>query len=830
MNPSPHRVKKKKIPLSQQGVRPPKTANHSLTLLILFFLQLVSDLAVQFYGTNLATLGHSHTKGFAFLSFLSPLLIVVAPIRTRILHLRAPAIALFSGLALCSFRAAAPFLNKESGRFLFDVLGIFSFWIYLPCRMAASTLPWSNFKTKRPRLCCSRALSIALAIIITFRTIGRTLDSSITPHSAYRSSLERILAALLAGAGVILLFVDYLFGDRTQKTKQGKLGTASRALEEFSNDNQQQSSNSTQILSPSSPQHPLEVANVSGASSEQVRGQEEEQQPSLGTSKVSEEPQVRRKWKIKRTLHRWVLCSWYATAISCSFLFGFQVFDSPATLARFLDVHSDLRFFALLTCMMFIMFSIFAISSYLFRISFVVKHPRVFFSGCFMFAVLFILSWFFVLFPSLSYDAENAVQREWNSTQIFFAVFMLVLTPVFFANISLAEYLLYYLQPSIRSLALGFSIANLIVLAFLAHSAVFIVPSLTPEKYSLLKYCIVLLSLALTPILVRSIQCLFYPKWICSRLRTLRYEPKELLLTSVLLFVLLILNVVFLIRMGSNAMHKADETISLEANGLNPPLRVMTYNIQMGFDRRGEMNWEELVDIIKAEDPDILGLQESATYELRKGNADIVGWLASRTNFPYYYAGAKGVFSSVIGLALLSKYPLVGLQTNFLEGNGPWDVFIQGEILLLNGKSVKLYVIHPCCTQEEITHQLEQISNQLGEKPTTQQLRFIMGDFNMVSNNTGLDSLRRIGFRDSFLDVFDASALSTFATNLEMDKRIDMVWLDSTLRAQSAKIVGLSDCSICSDKACQGTKFRQPCVDCIKCSASDHLPVVVELH
>jgi hypothetical protein len=199
-----------------------------------------------------------------------------------------------------------------------------------------------------------------------------------------------------------------------------------------------------------------------------------------------------------------------------------------------------------------------------------------------------------------------------------------------------------------------------------------------------LKYCIVLLSLALTPILVRSIQFLFYPKWICSRLRTLRYEPKELLLTSVLLFVLLILNVVFLIRMGSNAMHKADETISLEANGLNPPLRVMTYNIQMGFgmsiglmmtkygltflviDRRGEMNWEELVDIIKAEDPDILGLQESATYELRKGNADIVGWLASRTNFPYYYAGAKGVFSSVIGLALLSKYPLVGLQTNFV--------------------------------------------------------------------------------------------------------------------------------------------------------------------
>ncbi|EME30292.1 hypothetical protein Gasu2_27590 [Galdieria sulphuraria] len=837
---SQHSMRKKKI-LSTLLVKPQKTVNYSFTLLVLFFLQLVSDLSVQIYGTNLVTLGYSHRKGFAFLTYLSPFLIVVAPFRTKLLHLRAPAIALFAGLALCSFRAAASFLNEESGRFLFDTLGILSFWLYLPCRMAASTMPWTTFKMKRhPRLCCSRALSIALVVIITFRTIGGTLDGSIVPPSSHNSNLERIFAAVLAGAGVILLFLDYLFGDRSRKRKQGRLETNSRVLEEFSSDAQQPTLG--QNLSPSSPQHPLEVANFGVEQRWDLEPPEHEgmgeQQISLGTNQSSEEATARKLWswkRVRKTLSRWTLSSWYGIAISCSLLFAVQVFDSPAIITRFLDVHNDPRFYAFVTCMMFIMFSIFAILSYVFRLVFVLKHPRVFFSGCLVVASLFLCSWFFILFPSLSYYADNSVQREFHIMQLFFAVFMFVLAPVFFASISLSEYLLYYLQPSIRSLALGFTIANSVTLVFLSNSGVFIVTSLF-EKSSLWRYYLFLLSLSLSPLLVRSIQCLFYPKWICSRLRTLRSESKELLLTSVLLFVLLLLNVIFLLHMGnvdSNLRESQDpEIVSLEASGLNPPLRVMTYNIQMGFDRRGEMNWEGLLDIIRTEDPDILGLQETATYDLTKGNADIVDWLSSRTNLSYYYAGAKAIFSSVAGLALLSKYPLVGLQTNFLDGGGPYDVFIQGEILLSNGKSVKLYVLHTCCTHEEIAHQLEQITNQVREQLTSQQLRIIMGDFNMMTNDTGLVSMRRIGFHDSFFDIFNENEMSLLSTNLEMDKRIDMIWLDSTLKAKSAHIVGFSDCTICREDTCQPlhTNFRQsPCLDCITCSVSDHLPVIVEI-
>lgn len=84
-------------------------------------------------------------------------------------------------------------------------------------------------------------------------------------------------------------------------------------------------------------------------------------------------------------------------------------------------------------------------------------------------------------------------------------------------------------------------------------------------------------------------------------------------------------------------------------------------------DRTGGMNWEGLLDIIKTEDPDILGLQETATYTLKSGNGDVVDWLASRTNLGYYYTGGKGIFSELAGLALLSKYPLFGLETNFVR-------------------------------------------------------------------------------------------------------------------------------------------------------------------
>lgn len=118
------------------------------------------------------------------------------------------------------------------------------------------------------------------------------------------------------------------------------------------------------------------------------------------------------------------------------------------------------------------------------------------------------------------------------------------------------------------------------------------------------------------------------------------------------------------------------------------------------------------------------------------------------------------------------------------------------------------------------------------EKLTDQQLRVVMGDFNTVTNSSGLYSLRNLGLRDSFFDIWKESEISTLSTNWEMDKRIDMIWLDSTLKANSAKIVDFTNCTICREESCQpqGKEYRQsPCLECVKCSVSDHLAVVVEI-
>lgn len=94
MNPTTQRSSVRKKQTLTQLVKPPKTINYSVAILVVFSLQLVSDLVVQVQGTKLTTLDVSHRKGYAFLSFLSPFLIVMAPFRTKLLHLRAPAIAL----------------------------------------------------------------------------------------------------------------------------------------------------------------------------------------------------------------------------------------------------------------------------------------------------------------------------------------------------------------------------------------------------------------------------------------------------------------------------------------------------------------------------------------------------------------------------------------------------------------------------------------------------------------------------------------------------------------------------------------------------------------
>src|SRR5699024_6204784 len=95
-----------------------------------------------------------------------------------------------------------------------------------------------------------------------------------------------------------------------------------------------------------------------------------------------------------------------------------------------------------------------------------------------------------------------------------------------------------------------------------------------------------------------------------------------------------------------------------------PELKIMTYNIQQGFDAEGNKNLDGQLQVIRDVDPDILGLQESDTARVANGNVDAVRYFADHLHMYSYYG--PSTTTGTFGIALLSKYPIEDPKTFFM--------------------------------------------------------------------------------------------------------------------------------------------------------------------
>lgn len=97
------------------------------------------------------------------------------------------------------------------------------------------------------------------------------------------------------------------------------------------------------------------------------------------------------------------------------------------------------------------------------------------------------------------------------------------------------------------------------------------------------------------------------------------------------------------------------------------PLRVMLYNVHMGYGTAGRFDTAALADVIRAEDPDVVVLNEVDRGWLLNGGHDVLGLLADDLG----YAGVFGpAADEVWGNAVLSRYPLRDLGTVELPRGG----------------------------------------------------------------------------------------------------------------------------------------------------------------
>lgn len=186
-------------------------------------------------------------------------------------------------------------------------------------------------------------------------------------------------------------------------------------------------------------------------------------------------------------------------------------------------------------------------------------------------------------------------------------------------------------------------------------------------------------------------------------------------------------------------------------------LRVLTYNIQQGYDVNVRRAYADQLAAIRALDADIIGLQESDTARFSGGNGDVVRTLAEGLEM-YSYYGARTV-TGTFGIALLSRYPIENPRTFFMYSTGEQTAALQAEINF-EGTRYHILVTHlgnggPLIQQQQVLQKLADAHNviAMGDfnfRPTTEQYALTtqtLQDAWVLGGETtteGLDPLRRI--------------------------------------------------------------------------------------
>ncbi|MCB9422853.1 MAG: endonuclease/exonuclease/phosphatase family protein [Ardenticatenaceae bacterium] len=208
------------------------------------------------------------------------------------------------------------------------------------------------------------------------------------------------------------------------------------------------------------------------------------------------------------------------------------------------------------------------------------------------------------------------------------------------------------------------------------------------------------------------------------------------------------------------------------------PIRVMTYNLHNGFDPQGYLGMEALAQVIEAQQPDVVALQEVSRGWAMNGSLDMMAWLSRRLEMPYIYDGTA---DPIWGNGLLSRYPileseLVSLPTDDLpiKRGFIWAKIDTGGQPL---NIIATHFHHPLDGSPIRVLEAETILDYWGGNGRT----LIMGDLNAEPGSPEIEMLRQAGFSDA-ADTTGASPTFTYPST-GPDEHIDYIWLTPDLTA-----------------------------------------------
>ena len=218
------------------------------------------------------------------------------------------------------------------------------------------------------------------------------------------------------------------------------------------------------------------------------------------------------------------------------------------------------------------------------------------------------------------------------------------------------------------------------------------------------------------------------------------------------------------------------------AAGTGFPVRVMTYNIHQGFDAHGRHGMEALAQIIEAQDPDIVALQEVSRGWLINGSVDTLVWLSQRLGMAYVFGPAA---DQVWGNAVLSRLPIRRAGNHRMPNND--DIVMDRGFLMLEvdvggGETLEVLATHFHNGEEEedAAARLPQ-SLAVLEAADSDRTMVLLGDLNASPHHPEMLLIAEAGFVDAFVLAGPPGDGYTWLSDA-LEQRIDYVWTSPDLR------------------------------------------------
>ncbi|MCP5522640.1 MAG: endonuclease/exonuclease/phosphatase family protein [Verrucomicrobiales bacterium] len=231
----------------------------------------------------------------------------------------------------------------------------------------------------------------------------------------------------------------------------------------------------------------------------------------------------------------------------------------------------------------------------------------------------------------------------------------------------------------------------------------------------------------------------------------------------------------------------------------------MTYNIHHGEGVDGKLDLPRIAEVIKAQAPDLVALQEVDKGVARTDRVDTPAELARLTGMTALFHNNYAYQGGEYGNAILSRFPVVSESNTHLKmlREGEQRGVLQAVVELPGGRHLLFAATHIDYRRDdaERLQNIQEFKGLLGQYPA---LPFILcGDFNDFPNSR-VHAAMKEDFVDSWEKVGEGDGF-TFSSDRPRS-RIDYVWVARR------------------DSAPQPKRTWIP-----ETQASDHLPLVFEL-